>query len=106
MTVGAWRAWRWVGVLGATLGLMACALAPAPDTRRSGFDFMSPSTQAMQRDDSQNPGMLWVLEGASLWERKVGHSVLACADCHNAAATSIHQIPVKPRLWRHQNTSS
>jgi len=92
MTCGAWRTRRWGGVLGAAVWLMACASAPAPDTRRSGFDFMSPATQAMQRDDSQNPAMLWVQEGASLWERKAGRSALACADCHAAAASSMRGV--------------
>ena len=32
------------------------------DDRRSGFDFMGPQTQAMQSDDTSNPGMLAVLE--------------------------------------------
>ena len=38
---------------------------PAGDGRRSGFDDMGAATQAMQRDDSLNPGMLWVLQGES-----------------------------------------
>ena len=42
---------------------------PAKDARRSGFDDMRPATQAMQRDDSQNPAMLWVAEGEALFQR-------------------------------------
>jgi hypothetical protein len=46
----------------------AGAAAPAwrfdrREERRSGFDDMARETQAMQRDDDSNPGMLWVLEG-------------------------------------------
>lgn len=37
--------------------LLAACAAP-PDTRRSGFDDMTPATQSLQRDDTQNPGML------------------------------------------------
>ena len=33
---------------------------------------MSRETRAMQDDDTANPGMLWVLEGATLWDRKAG----------------------------------
>ena len=40
--------------------------------RRSGFDFMSRETQAMQSDDTANPGMLSVREGEALWTRKAG----------------------------------
>ena len=34
---------------------------------------MGASTQAMQRDDTLNPGMLWVLEGEMLWNIAGGH---------------------------------
>ena len=53
--------------------------------RRSGFSFMTPDTQAIQNDDTANPGMLWVLDGEALWKRKVGSAGKACADCHNDA---------------------
>ena len=50
--------------------------------RRSGYSFMTPDTQAMQDDDTSNPGMLWVLDGEALWKRKAGSANKACADCH------------------------
>lgn len=50
--------------------------------RRSGASFMAPDTQAMQNDDSANPGMLAVLDGETLWNRKTGSAGKACADCH------------------------
>jgi L-cysteine S-thiosulfotransferase len=50
--------------------------------RRSGFEAMSPQTQALQRDDTANPGMLSVLEGEALWGAKAGRAGRACADCH------------------------
>ena len=76
---------------------LICSVATAqtanpPDSRRSGFDFMSPSTQAMQRDDTQNPGMLWVKDGEALWMRKAGLSDKACASCHAAAASSMRGV--------------
>ena len=40
--------------------------------RHSGYDFMSRETRAMQDDDTANPGMLWVLDGEALWNRKAG----------------------------------
>ena len=66
-----------------------------PDTRRSGFDFMTPETQAIQRDDAQNPAMLWVQEGAAAWERKAGSAGRACIDCHGAAATSMKGVAAR-----------
>ena len=74
------KAWVWLALVWAC----AAAAQPARDSRRSGFDFMSASTQAMQADDMQNPGMLWVAEGAALWQRKEGRSGRSCADCHDA----------------------
>ncbi|MBC7992623.1 MAG: sulfur oxidation c-type cytochrome SoxA [Rhizobacter sp.] len=74
----------------------ACAAAHAqPDTRRSGFDDMSPQTQAMQRDDMQNPGMLWVQDGAALWERAPGSSAKSCAGCHGLASSSMRGVATR-----------
>lgn len=68
-------------------GLLALAAgAAAPEPRRSGFEFMSPATQAMQRDDAANPAMLWVQDGATRWQRPEGAARRACADCHTEAS--------------------
>jgi len=48
---------------------------------------MAPATQAMQRDDRQNPAMLWVADGETLWGRKMGSADKSCADCHGALST-------------------
>src|SRR3954466_8977360 len=53
-----------------------------PDDRRSGYDFMSRETRAMQDDDIANPATLWVLDGEALWNRKAGASNKAWAECH------------------------
>jgi len=83
---------RWVvpGLLAAS-----AALAAEPDTRRSGFDFMSPQTQAMQRDDARNPAMLWVKQGEELWQRKAGVAERACAGCHADAPTSMRGVAAR-----------
>lgn len=75
-------------------GIVAAQIA-SPDARRSGFDDMSPQTQAMQRDDMQNPGMLWVQDGAALWDRAPSASAKACAGCHGAAATSMRGVAAR-----------
>jgi sulfur-oxidizing protein SoxA len=61
----------------------------APDTRRPGFDFMTPAVQALQRDDSQNPAMLWVQDGEALWNRAAGPAGRSCASCHGDARQSM-----------------
>ena len=50
-------------------------LSAFPDERRSGYDFMSRETRAMQDDEATNPGTFWVLEGESLFE--------PCVACHS-----------------------
>lgn len=74
----------------AWLLLALATSAPAQDTRRSGFDFMSPATQAMQRDDAQNPAMLWVLQG----EQRFGEQ---CARCH--AVPALRGVATRYPAW-------
>ena len=56
---------------------------------------MGPDTQAMQSDDTANPGMLWVLDGEALWKRKAGSADKACADCHGDAAASMKGVAAR-----------
>jgi sulfur-oxidizing protein SoxA len=63
--------------------------------RRSGYSFMTPETKAMQDDDTANPGMLWVLDGEKLWNRKAGTADKACADCHNDARSSMKGVAAR-----------
>ena len=43
---------------------------------------MSEATQTMQKDDSQNPAMLWVKDGTSAWNSTLTPQKKSCADCH------------------------
>ena len=63
--------------------------------RRSGFSFMTPDTKAMQNDDTSNPGMLWVLDGETLWKSKAGAAGKACADCHGDARASMKGVAAR-----------
>jgi len=71
------------------------ALAAEPDTRRSGFDFMSAQTQAMQQDDTRNPAMLWVKQGEALWQRKAGVTDKSCASCHGDVSASMRGVAAR-----------
>lgn len=66
--------------------------AADPAGRRSGYLSMGPETRSMQDDDTANPGMLWVLDGAALWRRVTGTAGKSCADCHGAAAESMKGV--------------
>jgi len=70
----------------------------APDARRSGFDTMGPRIQAMQRDDEQNPGMLWVADGEVLWKKIFGIS-FSCAHCHGDAKKSMRGVAARYPDW-------
>ena len=63
--------------------------------RRSGYELMSRETRAMQDDDATNPGMLWVLDGEALWNRKAGTADRACVDCHGDARASMKGIAAR-----------
>jgi sulfur-oxidizing protein SoxA len=63
--------------------------------RKSGYDFMSREIRAMQDDDIANPGLLWVLEGRALWNKKVGAVGRACVDCHGDAAASMKGVAAR-----------
>ncbi|WP_426174314.1 sulfur oxidation c-type cytochrome SoxA [Massilia sp. TWR1-2-2] len=75
--------------------LLGAALVHAGDTRKSGAEFINPSTQAMQRDDTQNPAMLWVGGGEALWQRKAGRSDQSCAGCHGNAKVSMRGVAAR-----------
>ena len=72
-----------------------------PAERRSGYSFMAPDTQAIQDDDTANPGMLWVLDGEASWKKKAGTSNKACADCHDDARATMKGVAARyPALDR------
>ena len=57
-------------LLTGTLGMSASEIMLSE--RKSDYWMMGPQTRAMQDDDLTNPGMLWVLDGEALWQRKDG----------------------------------
>jgi L-cysteine S-thiosulfotransferase len=67
-----------------------------PDSeRRSGYTFMGPETRAMQDDDTSNPGMLFVLDGETLWNKRLGAADKSCADCHGDARQSMKGVAAR-----------
>src|ERR1700749_2110977 len=91
-----------IPAISAAVLLVAAAIAvpllatEIPQTqRRSGYSFMTPDTQAMQNDDTANPGMLSVLDGEALWNSKTGAPGKACADCHHDARASMKGIAAR-----------
>lgn len=75
--------------------LAGLAWAQKADARLPGSAFMGADTQAMQRDDSQNPGMLWVKGGAALWTQAAAGNGKSCADCHGPAEQSMKGVAAR-----------
>ena len=73
---------------------LAIAQSPPPE-RKSGFEFMSPESQATQQDDFSNPGMLWVTEGETLWSAKADMPGRSCAECHGDAVVSMKGVAAR-----------
>jgi sulfur-oxidizing protein SoxA len=73
---------------------LACVAmaASAQDARKSGAEFMGESTRAMQRDDSQNPAMLWVANGEAAWNAGAKNS---CASCHGDAKAGMRGVAAR-----------
>lgn len=89
-----WRAWR----LLLLAGWAACALAGPPP--RTGLEMMSPQLQAMQQDDTLNPGMLWVQEGRARWREPAGAARRACAHCHGEdLAVAMRGVAASHPAW-------
>ena len=63
--------------------------------RKSGYDLMGRETRAMQDDDTANPGMLWVLDGETLWQRSAGAAGKSCADCHGDAEANMKGVAAR-----------
>ena len=80
--------------------------APAADhlaghltTVYSGWVFRDPFTQAMEMDDFDNPGMLFVDAGEAMWNEPAGTSGKACADCHGDASESMAGVRAVYPKW-------
>lgn len=66
--------------------------------RRSGYTYLTPETRALQDDEFANPGMLWVDEGAKLWNAQPP-GAKSCAGCHNDAASSMKGVAARYPAW-------
>ena len=93
--------------LAAALGGLAffCCLAAfaaqpqRPTPLKSGVEFLSGETRALQADDFANPGMLWVTRGQTLWDEAFPANGKSCASCHGIAAESMRGVATRyPRI--------
>jgi sulfur-oxidizing protein SoxA len=87
---------RAASTVAACLAIAIAAAGEIPlSERRSTYLEMSPATKAMQDGDTDNPGMLWVLDGEALWQAKAGKAGIACAGCHGDAGASMKGVAAR-----------
>jgi L-cysteine S-thiosulfotransferase len=72
------------------LPALLAGTAAAQDARRSGYQFMSPATRAMQDDDAANPAFLWLNDGRKRFEAD-------CVRCHTVA--SLRGVAARHPAW-------
>ena len=81
--------------------------APAPDHLEnldeitSGWVYRATETQAMQADDFDNPGMIFVDEGRDTWSTVEGENGKSCASCHNGPEELAGVTAVYPK-WNEE----
>lgn len=90
--------------LALTIGLAGTAIAADKDwgkyqveDRRSGYTYATKETQAIQEDNFQNPGMIWVDQGEELWNTVDGKAGKSCASCHNDPSSMKGVATVYPK---------
>lgn len=80
-------------------------VAPAPehlrevfDVIRSGWLYRERETRDMQRDDFENPAMLYVEAAAEVWDAAEGSAGKSCASCHNEPESMAGVRPKMPKV--------
>ncbi|MEQ8818596.1 MAG: sulfur oxidation c-type cytochrome SoxA [Thalassobaculum sp.] len=73
----------------------AAAGATAAEPLPSGTSYLSEGLRTQQLDEAANPGMLWVGEGARLWELPQGPAGRSCTSCHGAAADAMRGVATR-----------
>ncbi len=74
------------------LAPIAAQAQERPLQPRPGLEFQSRATQTLQGDDSANAAMLWIEQGANLWQRAEGQTNKSCATCHGEAVVTMKSV--------------
>ncbi len=96
-----WRECAYISAAIAVLISVTATSANAKDwgpyqveDRRSGYTYMTDESRAMQVDNFQNPGSLWVEQGAELWSKVDGKANKSCATCHGETGETMQNVAV------------
>ena len=83
-----------IGLVGAVFATAVVA-QDRPQPPKSGRDFQSAETRALQDDDANNPAMLWVEQGGRVWNTPAGPTAKSCATCHALPETSMKGVAAR-----------
>ncbi len=72
-------------------------LSDAMDEVMSGWLFRGTETRAMEMDDFDNAGMIFVEKAEDTWNTADGTEGKSCADCHGASSDMAGVRPVYPK---------
>ncbi|SFR32406.1 diheme cytochrome SoxA (sulfur oxidation) [Litoreibacter janthinus] len=72
-------------------------VSDALDEVMSGWLFRGTETRAMQADDFDNPGMIFVEQAEDAWNTADGSEGKSCADCHGASSDMSEVRPTFPK---------
>lgn len=74
-------------------------IADSLDEVMSGWHFRGTETRAMQADDFDNPGMIFVEQAEAAWETVEGTEGKSCASCHGDASESMKGVRAVYPKW-------
>ncbi len=74
-------------------------ISDAMDEIYSGWNFRGIETRAMQADDFDNPGMIFVEQARDVWDTAEGTEGKSCASCHGAADESMKGVRAVYPKW-------
>lgn len=85
------------GIRALLLSILLLTPVAGADQARSGYTYLTPETQSMQDDDFENPGIVAVEAGATLFGES-GANGKSCASCHgeNGSKLDAKQIARYP----------
>ncbi len=68
----------------------------------SGWVFRATETQALEMDDFDNPGMLFVEQAADMWDTEMGSEGKSCASCHGDVEESMKGVRAVYPKWNEE----
>jgi sulfur-oxidizing protein SoxA len=70
---------------------------------KSGSYFSREETRAIELDDFENPGMIWVERGSELFNTHMGNNSIACSNCHNKNNNSLIGVATTyPKIYKNK----